>query len=148
MAFQHGGNSWYDDEIRCIFEALPDKVFVVDADGTIIKHHTNRPEHLLALPEDFLGKKLVDFLAPGVANRLMRSIAAALSSDAPQELAFKATVVSGEERDFDARIVPCESAKVLILIRDMTDYMQAERERLEAEREAEHFRRKLADSGR
>ncbi|MBI5883881.1 MAG: PAS domain-containing protein [Elusimicrobia bacterium] len=142
MSFQHAGCSWYDDEIRCVFEAMPDKVFVVSEDGTFIKFHTNKPEHLAAKPEDLLGKKIADILPHGVAHRLMKLVAAALVSEKQQCMIFKAPTLSKEVRDWEARIIACDPEKVLILVRDMTDLMEAERGRLSAERAIEDLRTK------
>jgi nitrogen fixation/metabolism regulation signal transduction histidine kinase len=143
MTFQHKGCSWYDDEIRCVFEALPDKVFVVSENGTFLKYHTNKPEHLGAKPEDLLGGKITDILPHGVAHRLMKLVAAALSSKKQQSMIFKAPTLSKEVRDWEARVIACDPGKVLILVRDMTDLMEAERGRLSAERTAQDLRNKL-----
>ncbi|MBI4675967.1 MAG: PAS domain-containing protein [Elusimicrobia bacterium] len=147
MPFQQSGFDWYDDEIRCIFEALPDMIFVVTEDGTCIKFHSNRPENLPAPPEQIIGKKAADFLPPGVAQRFLKLLPAAIASGQQQSMAYRHATLSNESRDFEARIIPCDRDKVLVLVRDMTDYMEAERGRLEAEREATDLRRKLSDGG-
>src|SRR5215204_1065 len=53
-----------EERNRAVFDAIPDVVFLLTADGTYLDYHAKDPEQLLAPPEQFLCKNVRDVLPP------------------------------------------------------------------------------------
>jgi PAS domain S-box-containing protein len=125
---------------QAILRALPDMIFLLTTDGVFLDYHARDLQHLLVPPESFLGRNISEVLPPDLANGLARCFMQALESNEPS--AFEYSVpVNGETRYYEARVVRCDSDKLLSVVRDIT-------ERTRAEAEARELRDELAHVGR
>ncbi len=125
---------------RAVLRALPDWIFVLSADGVFLDFHAKEPERLAAPPETFLGKRMHDVLPPDIADGLLRCFERAMSSEDTATLEYSLASL-GEVRYFEARVVRCDTDKVLSIVRDIT-------ERRRAELQARELRDELAHVGR
>jgi PAS domain S-box-containing protein len=125
---------------RAVLRALPDWIFVLTADGVFLDFHAKEPERLAAPPDSFLGKRMHDVLPPDIADALMRCFERAMSSEDTATLEYSLASL-GEIRFFEARVVRCDTDKVLSIVRDIT-------ERRRAELQARELRDELAHVGR
>ena len=125
---------------RAVLRALPDWIFVLSADGVFLDFHAKEPERLAAPPETFLGKRMHDVLPPDIADGLLRCFERAMSSEDTATLEYSLASL-GEVRFFEARVVRCDTDKVLSIVRDIT-------ERRRAELQARELRDELAHVGR
>jgi PAS domain S-box-containing protein len=125
---------------RAVLRALPDWIFVLSADGVFLDFHAKDPERLAAPPETFLGKRMHEVLPPDIADGLLRCFERAMSSDDTATLEYSLPS-QGEVRFYEARVVRCDSDKVLSIVRDITV-------RRRAELQARELRDQLAHVGR
>jgi len=125
---------------RAILKALPDWIFVMSADGVFLDFHVKDPERLAVPPEAFLGRHVDDILPPDVSRGLQRCFARAMSSDEAATLEYS-LADDGDLGFFEARVVRCDTDKVLAIVRNIT-------ERRRAEQQARELRDELAHVGR
>ncbi len=127
-------------ELQAMLEAVPDLLFEVDLDGRIHRFHSRRDELLYLPPEHFLGRSVAEVLPPPAAAVIMAALRQALvhghsiglqyELDLPQAglHAFELSVARKPMTDGD---VP----RFVVLVRDITERRQAERDRAALERQ-------------
>jgi len=131
--------------MRALLDAIPDLMFRITADGTYVDFVGDA--ELLANPwEEVVGGKMDELLPARVAEPLMATIHRALEMGKLQTVGYVLPTVRGEEREFEARVVPIDDHEVVTIVRDATDLRQTERElraahdRLVGARDAERRR--------
>ena len=116
-----------ESRTQALLDAIPDMIFEIKRDGTILRFIpsiTNRP---LLPPEEFIGKTIVQVI-PSVAEQTAFAIDRALTSG--QLSAFEYELpVEGEIHTYEARITPAGPDLVLAMVRDVTLRRWAETER-------------------
>lgn len=110
---------------RAILQALPDQLFVMDAQGTLLTHQGRR-ERLLVSPEGFLGRRLAEVLPPEVAARIQDAIAEVLATGEMKSVEYSLEL-HGERLDYEARLARSGANEVLAVVRDITQQKQLER---------------------
>jgi PAS domain S-box-containing protein len=125
---------------RAILNALPDWMFLLSRDGVFLDFHARDQRDLVMPPEAFLGRHMKDVLPPDVAAGLLGCFERATSSDEPSTFEYSLPL-RGQIHYYEARVVRCETDKVLSIVRDIT-------ERKRAEQEARDLRDELAHVGR
>ena len=123
-----------------MLRAIPDMMFVMGADGVYVDYHAPDPTRLALRPEQFLGRNVRDVLPPELAARIARALEEVAASGAPSTLEYE-LAVGGEMRHWEARLVPCEADKVLIIVRDRTAQHLADLERSQLRQELAHVGR-------
>ncbi len=113
-----------------MLRAVPDLIFLHGRDGIYLDYHVKDQRQLLVLPEQFLGKNMREVLPPNLAARFENSFEQAAQSGAPVLVEYSLPIL-GENRYYEARVVSCDSDKILSIVRDIT-----ERKRTEGELEA------------
>lgn len=110
---------------RAILQALPDLLFVMDAEGRLLAYQGRR-DQLLMDPEAFLGRRVDEVLPPEVAERIMAAIAEVLSSGEMHSVEYSLEL-RGERLDYEARLARSGERQVLAVVRDVTQQKQLER---------------------
>jgi PAS domain S-box-containing protein len=120
---------------RAMLEAVPDMVFEVKRDGTIIHFSPSAINELGFQPESTVGKTISQIL-PATASQLAFAIERALDSRQVHAFEF-ITKVAGEQKTFEARVSSAGPDLVLVMMRDVSldKWSQSEREKLIAELE-------------
>ena len=127
-----------ESRMRAMFDAIPDMLFELKSDGTILQFVPSALFDPLMPPEEFLGKKVADVL-PSVAEQTIFSIARALESGQVNAFEYQMPQ-SGENKTFEARIVSIDADTVIAMIRDVSliKWISSEREKLINELEAKN----------
>ncbi len=113
--------------MRALLDAIPDLMFRIDANGTYLDFVGDA--ELLANPwEDVVGGRMEDLLPVEVAGPLMTTIREALETGRLQTLGYVLPTIRGDERQFEARVVPIDDNQVVTIVRDATDLRRTERE--------------------
>ena len=124
--------------MRAMFEAIPDMLFELKSDGTILQFVPSALFEPLMPPEEFLGKKVAEVLPP-LAEQTAFAIARALESGQVNAFEYQMPQ-SGERKTFEARIVSIDADTVIAMIRDVSlvKWIAIEREKLINELEAKN----------
>ena len=103
---------------RAILEALPDLVFVADADGKILDCQGPPDASLPVPPGAFLGRTIQEMMSESVATLIGEKIAQVFRTETLQSLDFSVSLPGGS-RFFRTRFARC-SRGVLVIVQDMT----------------------------
>ena len=128
------------DELRALFAAMTDVVFVYNREGTFLRVPPTNAPVLLRPPEEYVGQNLRDVLSPEEAALLVRGTEQALETGETQTFEFPLKV---HERIvwFLVAVSPMTADKVVVVSRDITERVTA---RQELERRVEDRTRELS----
>ena len=112
-----------------ILRALPDVMLLQTRDGQYLQCFSRGDEHQWAEP--FVGRRARDVLSPDLASTVMRALQR-VTGDTPSVIEYT-HVVNGERRCFEGRLVAIDEDRVLSVVRDITQRVQAEAALREAE---------------
>ena len=118
-------------ELEGIFRALPDLYFRLDPAGRILDSRTGNEERyhtvLDGYPTDLRGLNILD-VVPVEARPAMAGALETVARTGRLVCVEYGVPVEGVRRDTEARLVPMEGGDVVMVVRDMLDQKQAERE--------------------
>ncbi|NNJ13317.1 response regulator [Chloroflexales bacterium ZM16-3] len=128
-------------QLRALRDALPDLLFVVRADGTVLDYHAPPQMPLPISPEIFLGQSITT-LPPAnlIPASIMGQVQAAMSQvlTAGGVATFEYQLGLGaEQRAYEVRVVPVVADTLLFVVHDITDRQQATDALLRAKEAAE-----------
>ncbi|MEQ9485598.1 PAS domain S-box protein [Coleofasciculus sp. F4-SAH-05] len=114
-----------NQEMQAIFDAFPDILFRLAADGTILDFRTNNAHHLYTSPDAFLGNKMQEILPTATGAKLYATIQQVLATQSLVSVEYSLPM-NQEKKYFEARIVPLHETEVIFLTRNISDRKQAE----------------------
>lgn len=129
-----------EERNRAILRAIPDWMFILDANGVFIDYHAKDPAELLVPPDVFLGKTIWDVMPPVISNPLASAIAGALASDEPQKFEYSLELDQAQSF-YEACVVRCDGNKILSIVRDISARKRAEMDAHVQRRELAHLSR-------
>ena len=101
---------------RALLQALPDTIYMVDANAVVVEHITGNEERS---GESLVGKVLEEVFPPEVARAARLSLSG-LATAAMSSFEFE-TVLGKEQRWVEARLRPQADGPLLIIARDTTE---------------------------
>lgn len=104
---------------RAILRAIPDLMFVLLRDGTIVDYHARDSSLLLVPPPAFLGRRVGDVLPPPVGQQMMDAVDRAAQTDETVVVEYELAV--DESQFFEARIVRVSDDRLISIVRNITD---------------------------
>jgi len=129
-----------EERNRAILRAIPDWMFILDANGVFVDYHAKDPDELLMPPEVFLGKTIWEVMPPVISNPLATAMAGALASDEPKK--FEYSLESDQAQYFyEACVVRCDGNRLLSIVRDISDRKRAEMDAHIQRRDLAHLSR-------
>ncbi len=105
--------------IESILAAIPDLVFVLDEQGTILDVNTGIARELYLKLEDFLNKNVMDVLPPTLAARFIHSIQDTLAGKVIFPVQYQLPL-NNELTDFEARFNRLGDDKVLAVVSNIS----------------------------
>ena len=108
---------------NAIFRALPDLMFVLGRDGTFIDFHVRDPKLLFVPPGAFVGRKVRDVLPPPLGDVMGDALERAWQSN--ELVVVEYELPMNDRQNFEARIVRIDDARLLSIVRDVTDLKRA-----------------------
>ena len=113
---------------RALSEALPDFIFVLDANATILRVNRVQPGHR---EEDVVGKKVIMFIPPDYHDAFEKTFRQALDTGQLQTIETMVDLPDGRHY-FLSRLNPfsftCEEGEVVLISTDITDRKRMEEE--------------------
>ncbi|MGD0800115.1 MAG: diguanylate cyclase [Terracidiphilus sp.] len=106
-------------EMRAIFQAIPDLLFRLGHDGTILDLKAGTYADLLLAPRDLIGKKIQKIPNKQVALAFQNSLDALSSSGSTCPIEYGLNV-KGRECYYEARLVPLLADQVVVIIQNIT----------------------------
>ncbi len=126
----------YDQELKSIFDALPDFYFHLGPDGTILSYHANPTAmgELHVPSEQFLGRRMIDVLPPAQAELFAVKLREQRGSGKIITFEYQLTV-SGAERYYEARLTNlADSDDIIVLVRDIVERKLLEQQLQQAQK--------------
>jgi two-component system cell cycle sensor histidine kinase/response regulator CckA len=119
---------------RDLLSAIPDLMFKVRKDGTIVDLKYDRPEQLFVPPGEVKGSNIFDLpLSAPELGAVKKAVADALATGDMQTFEYSLPI-GGKKRIYDARTVREDDETVITIIRDMTEIKTAEENQIKTEK--------------
>lgn len=129
-------------ELEAIFQALPDLYFRLDASDRILEHRSGSDAGLRLPADDLVGRQLRDLLPAEAWSIVETGLRDVARTNRLVRIEFSMPA-DGEDREFEARLLPLLDDQVIAVARDITDRQQAERALRDSE---EHYRTLIENS--
>jgi HD-GYP domain-containing protein (c-di-GMP phosphodiesterase class II) len=110
--------------LEAIFRAIPDLLLLMDSDGKILDYKAGNPSALFLPPAEFLGKRIQEILSAEIGDRYTSAIRQAILTGKSIPINYQSNMPDGEHW-FEARLVASEGNRISVILRDMTERMQA-----------------------
>ncbi|NPE29454.1 PAS domain S-box protein [Methanococcoides sp. SA1] len=117
---------------EAILNLLPDLIFECKRDGIIVDYRTSIEDDLYVLPNEFLGKKIIEILPKELAWKTMHSIEQTIQTKELQSFQYQLPM-NGKMVDFEARLVACGEDSALVIVSDITERKRIEKDLRESE---------------
>jgi PAS domain S-box-containing protein len=121
-----------ETELRALFAAMTDVIFVIDRSGRHLKVAPTNPEILYRPPDSIIGKTLHEIFPTSTADIFLEFVQTALSTQ-DQVSAEYSLDIRGREMWFAATIAPMTEETVVWVARDITQYKEAAKALRESE---------------
>lgn len=116
-----------NSELRAIFQAIPDLLFRLDSEGTILDYEAGGTTHFVLRPAELLGKRIQDIPLKGVGDKFCAAIRRVQETSAIASIEYTLTIQ--EQRLFyEARLLPLLEDQIIVIIRNITERKRAENE--------------------
>ncbi len=112
---------------RSLLQAIPDLIARLDQDGTYLDFKPSETFGTVITQSEVVGFNIRDLLPPELAEQQLQGLQAALETGNIQFQEYQ-RLVDGELHYEECRIVPIATDQVLVIVRDITDRRQTERE--------------------
>jgi PAS domain S-box-containing protein len=123
-------------EMRALLAAMPDVIFVLDAEGRYLKVAPTNPRLLYKPPQELAGKRLHEVFPRAQADIFLNHIRRALDTGQPVNIDYSLTL-EGAESWFEGTVSPMLDDSVIWVARDITERKRTEAAlQQQAEREA------------
>ncbi len=112
-------------ELQEIFQAFPDVYFRLDSEGKILSYHAGQASAFHFWAEVYLGKLVQDVLPSTIKPQFQNAILQVHQTESIVAIEF--TVPSpGDEKSFEARLLPSPPNQIIVIVRDITERKWAE----------------------
>jgi len=114
-------------ELQAIFQALPDLLFRLDTDGTILDYKAGNASELYVSVDEFIGQKVQNILPSDVGLRVHDAIRKANKTKSLATLEYSLPMPGGEQT-YEARLLPLPEDQIISVIRNITHLKELENE--------------------
>jgi len=111
-------------QLEAIFRAFQDLLLYMEPDGRILDYKAGNTAPMFLPPGEFLGKCLPDVLPAEIGEKISRALQQSIQGDKVVSLEFPLQLPNGEHW-YEIRLVALAGSRVIALLRDETDRVQA-----------------------
>jgi PAS domain S-box-containing protein len=119
-----------EQKTRALVDAIPDFIFRLRGDGTILDFKAPKEAHLSISSSALLGKVLLELAPETLAEPTRYYLERTLQTGEVHYFDFQFPLGS-QVRDFEARVTVCGANEVMAIVRDVTEHKRLEEEVLE-----------------
>ncbi|HXE48411.1 MAG TPA: PAS domain S-box protein, partial [Ramlibacter sp.] len=113
-----------NSQMRAVFQAIPDLVFRLDHQGTILDIKAGATSDLMLKRQDLIGKRVQNIPLKDVARQFSAAIERVIAENVPVNIEYSA-VLQGQESHYDARLAPLPEKQIAVIIRNVTERKQS-----------------------
>ncbi|HMD87877.1 MAG TPA: diguanylate cyclase [Anaerolineaceae bacterium] len=119
---------------KAILDAVPDLMFLASRSGEFLNYSSNSPDKFYLQPQDIIGKKIAAIFPPSTAELCLQYIQKTLDTETMQIFEYQLAMEEGI-RTYEARLVVSGPNEVLSIVRDITEWKQAEQALKDAQKQ-------------
>lgn len=116
-----------ENKYQKIIQALPDAVIVLTKEGKVVDFYTGAEENLVYNKDCQLGKNIDQLFDPGRAVSMKQLVKQVVDTQKEMECRFQMENENGRKFYYN-RIIPFEENSVLVMCRDVSQYIKNEQE--------------------
>lgn len=116
-----------NSELEAIVNAIPDLVFQMETDSTIVSVRTGDRSSLYLSPQEFIGKQMVKILPHPAASKIAAAIARVKETQEMVTIEYSLPT-SDREEYYEGRLQPFGTDRVIMLVKNISDRKRAEEE--------------------
>lgn len=128
-------------EMMAFLQAVPDLLFRLDSDGTILDCKASDTTDFFVSPTELFGRKVHEVASGQVVGKLLEAVERVNETRAIVQIEY-ALIIRGRKQYYEARFIPLLENQISMIVRNITERKQAE----EALRERELKYRTLFES--
>lgn len=113
-----------NSEMRAVFQAIPDVVFRLNHQGTILDIKAGAPGDLMLERQDLIGKRVQNTPLKAVGRQFSQAVARVMADNTPVSIEY-AAVLQGQESHYEARLAPLPEKQIAVIIRNITERKQS-----------------------
>jgi PAS domain S-box-containing protein len=115
---------------RALLDAIPDTMFRLARDGTVLDIHSHDPENVVMPPAEMIGTNLYDIPSDVIARETMEErkvlVERAFETGEAQTQEYEINMPTGGRRFAETRIVPSGENEFVMIVRDVTEEKRTE----------------------
>lgn len=124
-----------------LLAAIPDQIFILNAEGDILDFKTGSEEELALRPEEFLNRNIRDVLPENLSKKLIDNIKLVIDGKSTDPVQYE-IMVNGRMRNREGKMSPFGQDRIIIMVSDVSWRVETDR----ALRESEERLRSLVSS--
>src|SRR5688572_18760988 len=121
---------WNEPVYRTLLSVMPDWVFVIGSDGTVLECQSPAESESQGASKKFCGKRIIELLPTQLAQQARYYLEKTLRTGQGQTFTTQ-FLLRGRECQFQVRVAQCAPGQVIALIRDVAERHLREKEILE-----------------
>jgi diguanylate cyclase (GGDEF)-like protein/PAS domain S-box-containing protein/putative nucleotidyltransferase with HDIG domain len=114
-----------EERNRAIIEAIPDLLFIIDNQGTIVDSHSRDEKSLLIPKSMFFGKAFGDILPPAISEQIQIKLEQTLETHELQYFEYELKI-DGVVKNYEMRMINSGDFMAVAIIRDITERKRME----------------------
>ncbi len=115
-------------QLEAIFKSYPDLLFQLTPDGTIVGYRAGRMQDLYVPPEQFLGKRIASVLPSDASKVVVDAVERVVRTGSLTSCSYSLVLQDGQEHFYEARLLPVSEAKILAIVREITEIRKKQEE--------------------
>jgi signal transduction histidine kinase len=116
-----------NSEMRAVFQAIPDLLFRIDHQGTILDFKAGAVDDLLVPPRELFGKRIQDIPFKHIGDQFSEAIQKVIAGNSTVSMDYSLTR-DNQECSYEARLVPLPENQIVVIIRNITERKRADAE--------------------